>query len=78
MCMLCGLCFLGDNEFVCHRLVTYGLAELQMEGDGNCQVQYIIDFFFVNLCTTLSLDSFLFASMYLIKYLIKLLDSFEL
>lgn len=24
----------------CVRLATYGLAELQMEGDGNCQVHW--------------------------------------
>ncbi|XP_031740161.1 OVARIAN TUMOR DOMAIN-containing deubiquitinating enzyme 11 isoform X2 [Cucumis sativus] len=28
-----------DHERLSGRLVTYGLAELQMEGDGNCQLK---------------------------------------
>ncbi|KAK7273952.1 hypothetical protein RIF29_15020 [Crotalaria pallida] len=31
-----------------YRLVTYGLAELQMEGDGNCQFQALADQLFRN------------------------------
>lgn len=35
-CTVVSLCVYNDLDF--HRLATYGLAELQMEGDGNCQV----------------------------------------
>lgn len=33
----------------CFRLATYGLAELQMEGDGNCQVCCISRYFVFNI-----------------------------
>ncbi|KAF3976209.1 hypothetical protein ACB098_11G063700 [Castanea mollissima] len=32
-----------DHERLSERLVTYGLAELQMEGDGNCQFRALAD-----------------------------------
>ncbi|KAL0400043.1 UNVERIFIED_CONTAM: OVARIAN TUMOR DOMAIN-containing deubiquitinating enzyme 11 [Sesamum radiatum] len=32
-----------DHERLAERLTTYGLAELQMEGDGNCQFRALSD-----------------------------------
>ncbi|KAI5406758.1 variant 3, OVARIAN TUMOR DOMAIN-containing deubiquitinating enzyme 11 [Lathyrus oleraceus] len=32
-----------DHETLSERLVTYGLSELQMEGDGNCQFRALAD-----------------------------------
>ncbi|CAK9325330.1 unnamed protein product [Citrullus colocynthis] len=37
-----------DHERLSGRLVTYGLAELQMEGDGNCQFRALADQLFRN------------------------------
>ncbi|XP_015958421.1 OVARIAN TUMOR DOMAIN-containing deubiquitinating enzyme 11 isoform X1 [Arachis duranensis] len=37
-----------DHERLSERLVTYGLAELQMEGDGNCQFRALADQLFRN------------------------------
>ncbi|XP_059452482.1 OVARIAN TUMOR DOMAIN-containing deubiquitinating enzyme 11-like [Corylus avellana] len=37
-----------DHERLFERLVTYGLAELQMEGDGNCQFRALADQLFRN------------------------------
>ncbi|MED6196479.1 OVARIAN TUMOR DOMAIN-containing deubiquitinating enzyme 11 [Stylosanthes scabra] len=37
-----------DHERLSERLVTYGLAELQMEGDGNCQFRALSDQLFRN------------------------------
>lgn len=37
-----------DHETLSERLVTYGLSELQMEGDGNCQFRAIADQLFQN------------------------------
>ncbi|PNX98464.1 OTU domain-containing protein ddb_g0284757-like protein, partial [Trifolium pratense] len=37
-----------DHETLSERLVTYGLSELQMEGDGNCQFRAIADQLFHN------------------------------
>uniref|UniRef100_A0A7N2R3F2 OTU domain-containing protein n=1 Tax=Quercus lobata TaxID=97700 RepID=A0A7N2R3F2_QUELO len=37
-----------DHERLSERLVTYGLAELQMEGDGNCQFRAVADQLFRN------------------------------
>ena len=36
--LLFALQFLADNNCFLCRLATYDLAELQIEGDGNCQV----------------------------------------
>ncbi|KAL5148347.1 OTU domain-containing protein [Glycine soja] len=38
----------ADHERLSERLVTYGLAELQMEGDGNCQFRALADQLFGN------------------------------
>ncbi|XP_018827857.1 OVARIAN TUMOR DOMAIN-containing deubiquitinating enzyme 11 [Juglans regia] len=37
-----------DHERLSERLVTYGLAGLQMEGDGNCQFRALADQLFRN------------------------------
>ncbi|CAH8380742.1 unnamed protein product [Eruca vesicaria subsp. sativa] len=37
-----------DHELLSGRLATYGLAELQMEGDGNCQFRALADQLFRN------------------------------
>ncbi|KAB2075120.1 hypothetical protein ES319_A07G199500v1 [Gossypium barbadense] len=37
-----------DHERLSERLATYGLAELQMEGDGNCQFRALADQLFRN------------------------------
>ncbi|KAG6591816.1 OTU domain-containing protein [Cucurbita argyrosperma subsp. argyrosperma] len=37
-----------DHERLSGRLATYGLAELQMEGDGNCQFRALADQLFRN------------------------------
>ncbi|CAN7046944.1 unnamed protein product [Brassica oleracea var. botrytis] len=37
-----------DHELLSVRLATYGLAELQMEGDGNCQFRALADQLFRN------------------------------
>lgn len=37
-----------DHERLSERLATYGLAELQMEGDGNCQFRALADQLFHN------------------------------
>uniref|UniRef100_A0A5B7AI93 ubiquitinyl hydrolase 1 n=1 Tax=Davidia involucrata TaxID=16924 RepID=A0A5B7AI93_DAVIN len=37
-----------DHERLSERLVTYGLAELQIEGDGNCQFRGLADQLFRN------------------------------
>ncbi|KAL4200804.1 hypothetical protein AMTRI_Chr02g255450 [Amborella trichopoda] len=37
-----------DHERLLERLVTYGLAELQIEGDGNCQFRALADQLFRN------------------------------
>ncbi|KAJ4887110.1 Cysteine proteinases superfamily protein [Raphanus sativus] len=37
-----------DHELLSVRLATYGLAELQMEGDGNCQFRALADQLFGN------------------------------
>ncbi|XP_043816188.1 OVARIAN TUMOR DOMAIN-containing deubiquitinating enzyme 11 isoform X2 [Manihot esculenta] len=37
-----------DHERLSERLTTYGLAELQMEGDGNCQFRALADQLFRN------------------------------
>lgn len=37
-----------DHDTLSERLVTYGLSELQMEGDGNCQFRAIADQLFQN------------------------------
>ncbi|XP_004502073.1 OVARIAN TUMOR DOMAIN-containing deubiquitinating enzyme 11 isoform X2 [Cicer arietinum] len=37
-----------DHETLSERLVTYGLSELQMEGDGNCQFRALADQLFHN------------------------------
>uniref|UniRef100_A0A1D1ZL10 ubiquitinyl hydrolase 1 n=1 Tax=Anthurium amnicola TaxID=1678845 RepID=A0A1D1ZL10_9ARAE len=37
-----------DHERLSERLTTYGLAELQIEGDGNCQFRAIADQLFRN------------------------------
>jgi hypothetical protein len=45
-------CFQSRNIFnglsFLFRLATYGLAELQMEGDGNCQFRALADQLFRN------------------------------
>ncbi|KAA0063368.1 OTU domain-containing protein [Cucumis melo var. makuwa] len=61
-----------DHERLSGRLVTYGLAELQMEGDGNCQVngeitllykqlqtEYVECLFLCDCCETLFYEFFL-------------------
>lgn len=37
-----------DHERLSERLITYGLAEMQVEGDGNCQFRAIADQLFRN------------------------------
>ncbi|OMP07649.1 Ovarian tumor, otubain [Corchorus olitorius] len=37
-----------DHERLSERLATYGLAELQIEGDGNCQFRALADQLFRN------------------------------
>ncbi|KAI9154497.1 hypothetical protein LWI28_027101 [Acer negundo] len=37
-----------DHERLSERLATYGLAELQIEGDGNCQFRALADQLFHN------------------------------
>ncbi|KAH9673716.1 OVARIAN TUMOR DOMAIN-containing deubiquitinating enzyme 11 [Citrus sinensis] len=37
-----------DHERLSERLTTYGLAELQIEGDGNCQFRALADQLFRN------------------------------
>ncbi|KAG5397949.1 hypothetical protein IGI04_019763, partial [Brassica rapa subsp. trilocularis] len=37
-----------DHDLLSVRLATYGLAELQMEGDGNCQFRALADQLFRN------------------------------
>ncbi|XWS47455.1 hypothetical protein CRYUN_Cryun14cG0153400 [Craigia yunnanensis] len=37
-----------DHERLSERLATYGLAELQMEGDGNCQFRALADQLFLS------------------------------
>lgn len=37
-----------DHDILSERLATYGLAELQIEGDGNCQFRAIADQLFRN------------------------------
>jgi hypothetical protein len=38
ICKEYGLSFVYPNKWFSFRLATYGLEELQIEGDGNCQV----------------------------------------
>ncbi|KAJ8627675.1 hypothetical protein MRB53_020982 [Persea americana] len=37
-----------DHERLSERLITYGLAEMQVEGDGNCQFRALADQLFRN------------------------------
>nr|ACU16298.1 unknown [Glycine max] len=67
----------ADHERLSERLVTYGLAELQMEGDGNCQVFSFMGNFYMPPYSFPVI--WYFCYMFLFLNICKiLLDSFEL